>query len=128
MKGMNGLGAALTLLLAGAAAAQPPVPDWRHLEMAHEQDGGVQTARARMLAALPIGSSMDTALRSLSTVGATCKPRRGAPDVQRCLIHQYSLLDGAADDVRWTVVISAAKGRVDSLRLDRYVDRHGTAG
>lgn len=112
---------------AAAATAQTPLPDWQQLELAHQQDGGTQAARAQLLAALPIGGSLDNAVRSLSTVGATCKPRRHEPDAERCLIHQYSLLDGAADDVRWTISISASQGRIMDMQLDRYVDRHGTA-
>jgi len=117
----------LTVPAATAAIAQNPFPDWQQLELAHKRDGGTEAARLQMLAALPIGSPLDPALRSLATVGATCKSRRHEPDVKHCLIHQYSLLDGAADDIRWTITISASRGRIESLRLGRYVDRHGTA-
>lgn len=124
---MTWLAVGLVVSPAAAAIAQNPFPDWQQLELAHKQDGGTEAARLQMLTALPIGSSLDTALRSLATAGATCKFRRHEPDVKRCLIHQYSLLDGSADDIRWTITISAHNGYIKSLRLDRYVDRHGTA-
>ncbi|PXA84850.1 hypothetical protein DMC47_39550 [Nostoc sp. 3335mG] len=121
------LGACGALLMAGTATAQASPPDWQQLEQAHQQDGGTEGARHEMLAAMPLGTPIDAALRSLTTVGATCKPLRSDPTMRRCLIHQYSLLDGAADDVRWTITLAAPQGRIESLRLDRYVDRHGTA-
>jgi hypothetical protein len=120
------LGVCCTVLAAGSVMAKASPPDWQQLEQAY-QDGGTGGARHQILAAIPLGTPMDVALRSLATVGATCKSHRGDPVVKRCLIHQYSLRDGAADDIRWTITISAPQGRIESLQLDRYVDRHGTA-
>lgn len=121
------IGAAFACLSASIAVALPPLPDWQQLESYHQQDHGTGMAQHSILAALPAGTSIETARAALIADGATCKQPRKRPGVEKCLIHQYDLGDGAADDVRWTITISAPQGRIESLQLDRYVDRHGTA-
>jgi hypothetical protein len=121
----------ISLCLGGALStsviAQPPLPDWYQLEAFHDQDGGIESARNSIVAALPIGTEIDVARSALIADGATCRPKRHQPGVERCLIHQYSLADGAADDVRWTITLSAPTGRVEVLTVNREVDRHGSA-
>lgn len=75
--------------------------------------------------ALPAGTSMQHARAALIQAGASCRTAHGTPGVEHCLIHQYSLADGAADDVRWTILLQDQDGRLGNVSLDRYVDRHG---
>jgi hypothetical protein len=121
------VGVGLAAAVAGPAMALPPLPNWQQLESYHQQDHGTRMARHGMLAALPAGTPIETARAALIADGATCKQPRKRAGVEKCLIHQYDLGDGAADDVRWTITISAPQGRIEGLQLDRYVDRHGTA-
>jgi hypothetical protein len=113
-------------IAATSAMALPPLPDWQQLESYHQQDSGTGVARRSIVAALPPGTSAAAARTALIADGATCKQPRHGLGIEKCLIHQYSLLDGAADDVRWTITISAPQGQIESLQVDRYVDRHGT--
>jgi len=121
------LGAVLATLAASSAAALAPLPDWQQLEAYHQQDNGTAMARQGILAALPPGTPVATARAVLIADGATCKASRKRPGVEACLIHQYSLLDGAADDVRWTLTLMEQQGQVTTVLVDRSVDRHGSA-
>jgi hypothetical protein len=118
--------AAFGLLLAAPALAAVPVPGFQDLESAYAGDATLGAARQSLAAAIPAGTPVADARGALTGAGATCKPQRHATNVERCLIHQYSLADGAADDVRWTILLNEAAGRVDTVSLDRSVDRHGT--
>jgi len=120
-------GAGLAFAATGPAMALPPLPDWQQLESYHQQDNGTGMAQRSVLAALPPGTSAEAARAALIADGATCRRPRNKPGVETCLIHQYSLLDGAADDVRWTLTIREDRGQVASILLDRSVDRHGSA-
>jgi hypothetical protein len=110
-----------------AAMALPPLPDWQQLESYFQQDKSTELARRSILTALPPGTSAAAAREALIADGATCKQRHNKPGVETCLIHQYSLLDGAADDVRWTLTLKEEQGRITAILVDRYVDRHGSA-
>jgi hypothetical protein len=118
---------ALTAIAASPAAAFAPLPDWQQLERFHQQDNGTGMARQSILAALPPGTPIATARAALVADGATCRRSRGRPGTEACLIHQYSLLDGAADDVRWTLTLMEEGGQVTTVLVDRSVDRHGSA-
>lgn len=121
------IGVGLLAAATPAALALPPLPDWQQLESDHQQDNGTGMARRDILSALPPGTSAATARSALIADGATCRQRRDRPGVETCLIHQYSLLDGAADDVRWTLTVMEDQGRISSILVDRSVDRHGSA-
>jgi hypothetical protein len=121
------IGGFVGAIIASAALALPPLPDWQQLESDHKQDHGVGIAQQSMITALPAGTPIETARAALIADGASCKHSRNHQAVEKCLIHQYNLGDGAADDIRWTITISAPNGRVEMLKLNRYVDRHGTA-
>ena len=114
------------IVLPAAARADTPVPGWQDLETAYAHDGNVDGAQRQFNAAIPAGSPTPRAVAALGTVGAACKPVRSGQAAERCLIHQYSLADGAADDVRWTVLLHTTAGNVSSISLQRYVDRHGS--
>lgn len=120
-------GAGLAAAAASAALALPPLPDWQQLESYHQQDNGTGMAQRSILAALPPRTSAEAAHAALIADGATCKQRRNRPGVETCLIHQYSLLDGAADDVRWTLTLKEDRGQISSILVGRNVDRHGSA-
>lgn len=107
------------------AQASSTVPSWQDLEEDYARDGTIVGAQSQLTMAIPSGTSEQRAVSELGQVGATCKPKHHAQNVERCLIHQYSLADGAADDIRWTVSLNTVAGRVDTISLDRYVDRHG---
>ncbi|WBO23281.1 hypothetical protein [Sphingomonas abietis] len=107
------------------AAPIRPVPPWQELEADYARDHGVGGAQAEMLRAIPIGTPLSQAHAMLAEAGADCRPDRPARGMERCLVHRYSLADGAADDVRWTIRLGMASGAVSSISLDRYVDRHG---
>jgi hypothetical protein len=111
----------------GAAMAQPPLPDWRQLEAFHERDQGTEDARKNILAALPPGTRIETVRAALIADGASCRQHPHEPGIERCLIHQYSFLDGAADDIRWTLTLVVQGGRLKTILAGRYVDRHGSA-
>ncbi|WP_454886716.1 hypothetical protein [Sphingomonas oryzagri] len=112
---------------AGSALALPPLPDWQQLERYHQQDKGTAIAQRRITAAIPAGTPVEAARAMLLADGASCRPERHRPGTETCLIHQYSLLDGAADDVRWTLTLMEDQGRVSDIVVDRSVDRHGSA-
>jgi hypothetical protein len=121
------IAAALGLLLvASPALAAAPVPGFQDLESAYAGDATLGTARQSLAAAIPAGTPVADARGALADAGATCKPQHRGGTVERCLIHQYSLADGAADDIRWTILLNEAAGRVDTVSLNRSVDRHGT--
>lgn len=101
-------------------------PKWQVLEADYARDHGIAGAQAEMLRAIPVGTPVTQAHARLIDAGAECRPARHSPGAERCLIHQYSLADGAADDVRWTVHLGTASGNVSSIALDRDVDRHGS--
>ncbi len=110
-----------------AVAAQAALPTWSELEASYDKDGGIESARKSIVAALPRGTDIHRARDALIADQATCKTNRRKPDVEHCLIHQYSLLDGAADDVRWSIDLLAPQGRLASITVKREVDRHGSA-
>jgi hypothetical protein len=110
-----------------AVTAQIALPTWSELEASYDKDGGTEAARQSIVTALPRGMDIDAARNALIADQATCKSNRRKPDVERCLIHQYSLLDGAADDVRWSIDLFASQGRLASITVKREVDRHGDA-
>jgi hypothetical protein len=120
-------GAALAAIAAGPALARPPLPDWQQLESYHQQDNGTTAAQKSILAALPPGTPIETARAALIADGATCRQPRHRADVETCLIHQYSLQDDAADDVRWTLTLMEKQGQVADIHADRTIDRHGSA-
>jgi hypothetical protein len=119
------LAAALGLLSLPTLAEANTAPGFQDLESAYAQDATLSTARQSVAAAIPPGTPVANARDALSGAGAECKPKRHQANVERCLIHQYSLADGAADDIRWTILLNEDAGRVDAVSLDRYVDRHG---
>ncbi|MBA2936526.1 hypothetical protein HZF05_20790 [Sphingomonas sp. CGMCC 1.13654] len=121
------IGAGLAAAAAGPATALPPLPDWQQLESYHHQDNGTGLAQRSILAALPPGTPILTARATLIADGATCRQPRNRQGIEKCLIHQYSLLDGAADDVRWTLTLKEERGQISSILVNRYVDRHGSA-
>lgn len=121
------LGLCLATMGLGVAMAQPPLPDWRQLEAYHEQDQGTEAARKSILAALPSGTRIEAVRAALIADGASCRQHPHEPGIAHCLIHQYSLVDGAADDIRWTLTLIAQGGRLKTILVDRYVDRHGSA-
>jgi hypothetical protein len=119
-------------LLATIAMAAPlhaqtdvPVPSFRALEDLYRQDPSLSANRAALARALPIGTPLDAATAKLTGAGAECRPWRKRRDATRCLIHRYSFADRAADDVRWTIALTAPGGRLSGMTVDRYVDRHG---
>lgn len=118
--GMMGVTAAEARGVAG------PVPDFRTLEMEYAQDASLTLSRKALSAAIPAGTPRDAAEKALSDAGAQCKPSRRSPDESRCLLHRYSLADGAADDIRWTILLKVNAGLVNDLSVSRYVDRHGS--
>jgi len=115
------------LSIAGAAHAAPPVPTWQQLEDGYARNHGTDASRRAMLAAVPPGSSLADAEQRLTQAGASCRADRRKPDVVRCLTHQYDLGDGAADDVRWTTLLTHQGDAVTDVNLVRYVDRHGNS-
>jgi hypothetical protein len=120
---------AVTLCVGVAPLAAAPihgVPNWPDLESDYARDHNVAGAQQQMAGAIPVGIPVSSAIVALNGAGAECRPDRHAQDAQRCLIHQYSLADGAADDVRWTIHLGTAAGQVSSIALDRDVDRHGS--
>ncbi|MDH7639106.1 hypothetical protein [Sphingomonas oryzagri] len=121
------IGATLAAALATPALALPPLPDWQQLEAYHQQDKGIELAQRSVVTALPVGTPVETARAALAADGARCRPARHRPNAETCLIHQYSLLDGAADDVRWTLTLIEDQGRVSGILVDRSIDRHGSA-
>jgi hypothetical protein len=120
-------GVAFAAMAGGPTLALPPLPDWQQLESYHQQDNGTATAQKSILAALPAGTPVETARAALIADGATCKQPRHRAGVETCLIHQYSLQDDAADDVRWTLTLMEKQGQVADILVDRAIDRHGSA-
>ncbi len=117
------------LLSAGptfATGTEAAMPGFWQLESVYGQGGGLSAASGEIRKALPPGTDIAEAQRVLKDVGGECKTLKREPDALKCLIHQYSLADGAADDIRWTILIRTQAGAVDDLQVDRYVDRHGT--
>ncbi len=111
---------------AEASGVAAPVPDFQTLESEYAQDASLNLSRKALLSAIPSGTSFDAAQRALSEAGAQCKPSRRGLGEKRCLVHQYSLADGAADDIRWTILLKGNAGLVSDLSVSRYVDRHGS--
>lgn len=111
-----------------ADAAQPTAaPDWWQLEEDYAKTHDITLAQRAIAQAIPLGISSKVAVATLVRDGATCKTERRDASKTRCLIHQYSLADGAADDIRWTIILSDHAGDLNFLSLDRYVDRHGSS-
>lgn len=119
------LTAAFCLLSLPALAHAATAPSFQELESAYAEDATLAIAKQSVAAAIPPGTPVANARDALSGAGAECRPKRHQANVERCLIHQYSLADGAADDIRWTILLNEDGGRVDAVSLDRYVDRHG---
>lgn len=115
---------AAALLLSAAASAATPLPGWQQLEALHQKDGGTEAARRDIATDIPRGTPLEAARRALVAAGARCRHK---PGIEHCLIHRYSLADGAADDVRWTVTLRTSRGVVEAIKVDRSVDRHGNA-
>jgi hypothetical protein len=113
--------------VANSATPPAPLPNWSQLESDYQQENGQKNVERSIFKALPPGTDADLARKELLADGATCRRHRSTPWVETCLIHQYSLLDGAADDIRWTITMRERLGRIISVSADRYVDRHGTA-
>lgn len=120
-------GVAFAAMAGVPTLALPPLPDWQQLESYHQQDNGTATAQKSILAALPAGTPVETARAALIADGATCKQPRHRAGIETCLIHQYSLQDDAADDVRWTLTLMEKQGQVADILVDRAIDRHGSA-
>jgi hypothetical protein len=121
------------LLVAFCVASAPAVaqskldvPNWQELEDYYAGDGSVHGAQERVTRAIPPGTPTRQAVAALEKAGATCKFKARSQTPERCLIHQYSLADGAADDIRWTVFLGTKAGDVSAISLERYVDRHGS--
>ncbi len=113
------------LSIAGAASAASPVPTWQQLENSYAQDHGTGAALRDILAAIPPGTPLADAEQRFAQAGGSCRADRRKPDEVRCLIHQYDLGDGAADDVRWVTSIRHDGGVVTDAAIVRSVDRHG---
>ena len=113
----------LALPSVGQAAA--PVPGFSELEAQYSHDASLSSARGELAAAIPAGTPVRSAEQSLTNAGAECREKRKTPNVVRCLIHQYSFADRAADDIRWTISLDVFDDSVTGFKLDRYVDRHG---
>lgn len=117
------------LLAAGAASAEdrdPALPGFWQLEALYQQGGGLAAATDEIRKALPPGTGVAEVQRAVAGAGGDCRLAKRQPGPLKCLIHQYSLADGAADDIRWTILVDMQTGVVDDLRVGRYVDRHGT--
>ncbi|MGN6122139.1 MAG: hypothetical protein ACTHOJ_04205 [Sphingomonas oligoaromativorans] len=119
------LGLACVLVWSSAAVAGVPVPGFRELEGGYAKSGGTGEAERRLAEAIPAGTGVGDAQAMLIGAGATCRNEHRTPDVRHCLFHQYSLADGAADDIRWAVRLDAPGGHVRTVSVDRSVDRHG---
>jgi hypothetical protein len=106
--------------------AHAPVLDFNELEGSYSRSGGTTEAQEHLVAAIPSGMEVGKAQAILIEAGATCRSPSHLPSVRQCLIHQYSLADGAADDIRWTVSLEAPGDHVQAVSVKRYVDRHGS--
>lgn len=109
-----------------AAGTAPAMPGFWQLESVYGQGGGLVAATSEIGEALPPGTGVAQAQNALRNAGGECKTLKREPGALKCLIHQYSLADGAADDIRWTILMHTEAGVVEDLKVDRYVDRHGT--
>lgn len=115
-----------TLLCSSMAIARVPVPDFSELEGSYARSGGTAEVQKQLVEAIPSGMDVGDAQAMLIGAGATCRRNRHFPGVRQCLIHQYSLADGAADDIRWMVNLDAPDAHVRAVSVRRYVDRHGS--
>jgi hypothetical protein len=115
-----------TVSCASMAVARVPVPDFSELEGSYAQSGATAVAQEHLVQAIPSGMDVDDAQAILIGAGATCRSPRRSPSVRQCLFHQYSLADGAADDIRWTISLDAPGDHVRTISVNRDVDRHGS--
>lgn len=114
------------LALPAHASEAASVPSFAALEQSYRIDSSTAPAASLLGAALPAGTPLNLAFAALTNAGADCRQEARSSFAARCLIHQYSLEDGAADDVRWTVRLLAQNSRISRIVISRYVDRHGS--
>ncbi|WP_206239945.1 hypothetical protein [Novosphingobium terrae] len=78
--------------------------------------------RDEILAAIPAGTSAQTAQALLQQAGARC--RSAAPDRMACDYHTVETRDEFLDDVHWNVDVGVRDGAVDQLSVQRNWVRH----
>jgi hypothetical protein len=104
-------------------AVNPPL----QFEDLENEFGGVDrlvSAKTALQTAIPVGTTMATALVTLERAGAHCRPARQDGQLQNCAYKQRITVDDYYPaDIIWTVTLLADTATVKSLSVNRILDR-----
>jgi hypothetical protein len=83
------------------------------------------SAKAALQAAIPVGTTMATALTTLERAGAHCRAPGQSWQERNCVYKQRITVDDYYPaDIVWTVTLLADTAMVKSLTIDRILDQH----
>ena len=92
--------------------------NFRDLEYAYSGQDRIETARAMLNAAIPIGTDDTAAIAILRQDGARCG-KANAEEQIRCTVNSTEAAEDFLHDVAWTIRLDSHDGRVAHLHIKR---------
>ncbi len=101
-----------------AMAHESALPSFRDLEYRADASDVLQTARTRLSARIPSGTTVADAESILHKAGARCRPSQ-QPAIVRCRYEQFEATEERLRDVSWTIDLAIDGDTVSALSVNR---------